>query len=57
MQEIEYLTTAEIVLDKKGNVISKKIEAQKVPLTKQLALNFIKALGWDLEKNQPITWK
>lgn len=51
MKETEFLTipiSAKIVIDKKGNVISKKITTKQVPLTDKLVVNFIKALGWDM---------
>lgn len=47
---------AVFIIDKKGNVLSKKIDFVKVPLSNDVALRFIEMLGWDLKKNQPITW-
>ena len=57
INSIKIPTSATIVIDKKGNVISKQIDFADIQLTDSVALKLIEMLGWDLKNNQPITWK
>lgn len=57
INSIKIPTSATIVIDKKGNVISKQINFADIPLTDSAVLKLIEMLGWDLKNNQPITWK
>ena len=57
IDNIKIPTSATIVIDKKGNVVSKQINFADIQLTDSVALKLIEMLGWDLQNNQPITWK